>query len=174
MIHLFVCLCVCVLSRVQLCHLMNCSPPGSFCLWNSPGKNTGGGCHALLQGIFPTQESNPHLLLWHVGSLPVVPLGKLYIYSWEAVYIYIHTPTHIHIYVYMGFSGGSDSKESACNAGDLGLIPGSGRAPGKRNGYSCQYSWGFLVAQMVKESACNVGDPGLIPGSERCPGEGDG
>ena len=34
----------------------------------------------------------------------------------------------------MGFPGGSDSKESACNAGDLGLIPGSGRSPGGGNG----------------------------------------
>ena len=35
----------------------------------------------------------------------------------------------------------SDSKESACNAGDLGSIPGSGRSPGKRNGYPLQYSY---------------------------------
>ena len=40
----------------------------------------------------------------------------------------------------MGFPGGSDGKESACNAGDLGLIPGSGRSPGKGNGYPLQYS----------------------------------
>ena len=33
-----------------------------FCPWNSPGKNTGVGCHSLLQGIFPTQGLNPHLL----------------------------------------------------------------------------------------------------------------
>ena len=39
-----------------------------------------------------------------------------------------------------GFPGGSDSKESACNAGDLGLIPELGRSPGERNGYSLQYS----------------------------------
>ena len=39
-----------------------------------------------------------------------------------------------------GFSGGSDDKESACNAGDLGLIPGSGRSPGERNGNPLQYS----------------------------------
>ena len=38
------------------------------------------------------------------------------------------------------FPGGSDSKESACNAGDLGSIPGSGRSPGKRNGNPLQYS----------------------------------
>ena len=36
---------------------------------------------------------------------------------------------------YMGFPGGSDGKESACNAGDLGSIPGLGRSPGERNGY---------------------------------------
>ena len=33
-----------------------------FCLWDSPGNNTRVGCHALLQGIFPTQRSNLHLL----------------------------------------------------------------------------------------------------------------
>ena len=37
-------------------------PTRLLCPWDSPGKNTGGGCHALLQGIFPTQGSNLHLL----------------------------------------------------------------------------------------------------------------
>ena len=41
---------------------------------------------------------------------------------------------------FMGFPGGSDGKESACNAGDLGLIPGLGRSPGEGNGYPLQYS----------------------------------
>ena len=40
----------------------------------------------------------------------------------------------------MGFSGGSDPEESAYNAGDLGLIPGSGRVPGEGNDNSLQYS----------------------------------
>ena len=40
----------------------------------------------------------------------------------------------------MGFPGGSDGKESACNSRDPGLIPGSGRSPGEENGYSLQYS----------------------------------
>ena len=40
----------------------------------------------------------------------------------------------------MGFLGGSDGKVSACNAGDLGLIPGSGRSPGEGNGNPLQYS----------------------------------
>ena len=39
-----------------------------------------------------------------------------------------------------GFPGGSDSKESACNARDLGSFPGSGRSPGEGNGYPLQYS----------------------------------
>ena len=41
---------------------MDCRPPGPSLNGESPGKNTGVGCHALLQGIFPTQGSNPHLL----------------------------------------------------------------------------------------------------------------
>ena len=50
-----------------------------LCPWDSPGKNTGVGCHFLLQGIFPTQGSSPHLvhlLHWQVGSLPLTPPGK--------------------------------------------------------------------------------------------------
>ena len=39
-----------------------------------------------------------------------------------------------------GFPGGSDNKASACNAGDLGLIPGQGRSPGEGNGNPLQYS----------------------------------
>ena len=39
-----------------------------------------------------------------------------------------------------GFPGGSDGKESACNTGDPGLIPGSGRSPGEGNGNPLQYS----------------------------------
>ena len=41
-------------------------------------------------------------------------------------------------------------RESACNAGDLGLIHGLGRSPGEGNGYPLQYSWPSLVAQLVK------------------------
>ena len=41
---------------------------------------------------------------------------------------------------FMCILGGSDSKESTCNAGDPGLIPGSGRSPGEGNGYPLQYS----------------------------------
>ena len=50
----------------QLCLTLfdpkDCSPPGSSVHGDSPGKNTGVGCHALLQGSFPTQGLNPGLL----------------------------------------------------------------------------------------------------------------
>ena len=52
---------------------------GQFPLWDSPGRNTRVGCHALLQGIFPTQGLNPcllSLLHWQAGSLPLGPPGK--------------------------------------------------------------------------------------------------
>ena len=54
-------------------------PSRLLCPWDSPGKSTGVGCHALLQGIFPTQGSIPHLLCllhWQVGSLSLAPPGK--------------------------------------------------------------------------------------------------
>ena len=46
--------------------------------------------------------------------------------------------------------GSSAGEESTCNAGDPDLIPGSGRSPGEGIGYSLQYSWASLVAQLVK------------------------
>ena len=58
-------LCCAVLSHSvesTLCNLVDCSPQGSYVHGDSPGKNTRMGCHALLQGIFPTQGSKPGLL----------------------------------------------------------------------------------------------------------------
>ena len=81
-----------------------------LCPWESPGKNTGVDYDALLQGIFPTQRSNPCLLHWQLVSLP------------------------------LDFPGGSDSKAFAYNEGELGLIPGLGRSPGEGNGNPLQYS----------------------------------
>ena len=54
-------------------------PARLLCPWDSSGKNTGVGCHALRQGIFLTQGSNLHLLCllhWQGGSLPLAPPGK--------------------------------------------------------------------------------------------------
>ena len=50
----------------------------------------------------------------------------------------------------MGFPDSSVGKESACNAGDPGSIPGLGRSAGEGIGYPLQYSWASPVAQLVK------------------------
>ena len=50
----------------------------------------------------------------------------------------------------MGFPDSSAGKESACNAEDPGVIPGSGRSAGEETGYPFQYSWASVVAQLVK------------------------
>ena len=47
-----------------------------FCPWDSPDKNTGVGCHFLLQEIFQTEGANPSLLHWQVGSLLTELPGK--------------------------------------------------------------------------------------------------
>ena len=71
---LCVCTCVCVQSLQScqtLCNPMDCIPPGSSLHGDSPGKNTGVGCHALLQGIFLTQGSNLSflcLLHWQAAT----------------------------------------------------------------------------------------------------------
>ena len=93
---------------------------------DSPGKNTGVGCHFLLQRrrlLFNSWIGKIH---WRRDRLP--------------------TP------VFLGFPCGSAGKESACNVGDLGSIPGLGSSAGK-------------------ESACVMGDLSLIPGLGRFPRE---
>ena len=55
----------------------DCSPSGSsLCPWAFSGKNTGVGCHFVLQGIFPAQGLNPHLLHWEADSFTTEPPGK--------------------------------------------------------------------------------------------------
>ena len=64
------------------------------------------------------------------------------------------------MYQPIGFLDGSDGKESACNSGDLGSIPGSGRSPGEGNGYPLLYSclknsmdrgaWGAIIHRVIK------------------------
>ena len=79
---------VCVLSlftRPILCDPMDYSPTRLLCAWDSPGKNAGVGCHALLQGILLIQGLNLyllHLLPWKAGSLPLVP---------DVQYLILHT-----------------------------------------------------------------------------------
>ena len=72
-----------------------------------------------------------------------------------------------------GFPDSSVGKESTCNAGDLGSIPGSGRSPAEGIGYPSPVFLGFPGGSPGKESAMWAGDLGLIPGLDRSPGEGN-
>ena len=56
-------------SCSTLCNLIDCSPPGSFCPWNSPGKNTGMGSHFLLQKGHPDQGIKPESSAFLADSL---------------------------------------------------------------------------------------------------------
>ena len=74
-----------------------------FCPWDSPGKNTGVGYHAFLQGNLSDPRIKPHLLdvnlHWQVGSLPLAPPGCV------CRYICIYTCTYIYFYIHKKKSG---------------------------------------------------------------------
>ena len=86
-----VCVCVCVCVHTCLCSVVLESLRSHrlkltrlLCPWSFPGKDTGVGCHFLLQGIFPTQGSKLHLLCllhWQADSLPLNHLENLYCYQ---------------------------------------------------------------------------------------------
>ena len=71
----FVCVGVRTQSCPTLCNPMDCSTPDIFVHGILQGKNTGVGCHVLLQGLFLTQGWNLHLLLGQADSLPLSHLG---------------------------------------------------------------------------------------------------
>ena len=64
------------------------------------------------------------------------------------------------------FPDSSVGKESACNAGDPGSIPGSGRSSGEGIDYPLQYSWASLVAQLVKNPPAMQETPVQFLGQE--------
>ena len=71
---------VCAQSCLTLSETMNCSFQSPLSTGDFPDKNTGVGCYFLLQGIFPSQGLNPHLLhllYWQADSLPTCHLGSL-------------------------------------------------------------------------------------------------
>ena len=82
---------------------MDCYPASLFCPWDSPGKNTGVGYHAFLQGNLSDPRIKPHLLdvnlHWQVGSLPLAPPGCV------CRYICIYTCTYIYFYIHKKKSG---------------------------------------------------------------------
>ena len=156
-------------SCPALCNPMDCSVPGSSVHGDSPAKNTGEGCHALLQGIFLTERSNSDLLhcrhiLYHLicqGSprileWVVMPFSRGY--SWPrnqtrvsciigGLYQLSHQGRSLcldQLYSQQprgGFPCGSAGKESAHSVRSrLGFDPWVGEIPWRREGYPLQYS----------------------------------
>ena len=78
------------------------------------------------------------------------------------------------LYNIIGFPDSSVGKESACNAGDPGSIPGSGRSSGEGIGYPLQYPWASFVAQLVKSLPAMRETWVQSLGWEDSPGEGKG
>ena len=89
------CAAVCLVARScqTLFNPMDCSPPGSSVHGDPPGKNTGVGCHALLQGIFPTQGLNPGFpyCKWILYCLSHQGSPTISIYSLHTHYHHINT-----------------------------------------------------------------------------------
>ena len=123
--------------------------------WGSPGRNTGVGCHFLLQRMKVKSErevaqscltlSNP--LDCSLPGSSVHGIFQARVLKWGAMaffeiqkYAALNKIKFISHPVRRGFPCGSAGKESACNVGDLGLIPGLGKSPGEGKGYPLQYS----------------------------------
>ena len=138
---------------------MDCSPRGSSVCGDSPGKNTGVGCHFLLQGswhrdqIWSPALQADSLPLSHQGSFQVHFISEhwpLEMLLWtqkteqtcisvsveNSNYRLLHRVER-NLFIYDVKRVG---KESACSTGDLGSIPGLGRSPGEGKGYQLQYS----------------------------------
>ena len=107
--------------------------------------------------------------IWKISIMPIPSFfhkkrrNVLFICYWNFLFHYfLNQPTifYAHLWycginnkmwlIWVGFPDSSVGKESACNAGDPGSIPGSRRSTGEGIGYSLQYSWASLVAQLVK------------------------
>ena len=96
----FLCVCSVTHSCLTLCDPLDCVTHQAPLSMEFSRRDAGVGSNFLLQGIFPTQGSNPHLLHllhWQAGSLPLVPTGKrLYI----CLYVCMHICVYIYIYIY--------------------------------------------------------------------------
>ena len=116
-----------------------------------PGENAGVGCHFLHQGIFliPMHEMQEtlgsHTLLLFSGCLHISFTSKPCGFTLKNFHKFTHFLSSLTAFTLlqvtcMGLPTWLSDKESACKAGDMGLIPGSGRSPGVGNGNPLQYS----------------------------------
>ena len=150
---------------------MDCSPPGPSVHEDSPGKNTGVGCHALLQGTFPTQGSNSGLpqcrwiLYWlsNQGS-PIIHYWTIFnhqILSGRGGSIILRLSCGFYGVLIVIYVVGARTFDT----GDTGI----GKNRCKIYEAKCKLSW----CSAGKESACIVGDLGSILGFGRSLGEGN-
>ena len=93
------CCCLFAKSYLTLLTPHGLQPARLLCPWDFPGKNTGEGCHFLLQGIFPILGLNLCLLLWQTDSLPLSLLGSYVRYNIYVIYIWYNN-----LYVTSGFN----------------------------------------------------------------------
>ena len=134
-------------------------PTRLLCPWDSPGKNTGVGCHFLLQCVKVKNESEvaqrPTLCDPMDCSLPGSSVHGIFqarVLEWVAM-SFSRRPRlkswvrkipwrrdRLPTSVFLGFPGGSDCKESTCSARDPGSIPGLGRCRGGGHGNPLQYT----------------------------------
>ena len=127
------------LNLTLCCGSVECSP-GTWllCPWNFPGKNTGVGCHFLLQGIFPTPGSHLcllHLLHWQADSLPLA-LHGLEHSKWSTNALYCQRANWASQMALV-------VKNTSASAGRLrrpGFDPWVGRYPGGGHGNPLQHS----------------------------------
>ena len=141
-------------SSLTLCDPMHCSLPGS-CFhgifqarvleWVALSYSRDLESNGLLIPIqHRGSESSARQWCCNRTCMPVLFIMskvRMFISKPRNLSIYNILTWDIYTYIpYMGFAGGSDGKESACSAGDLGSIPGSGRSPGGGNSYPLQYS----------------------------------
>ena len=117
------------------------------------------GSYSLLQGIFPDPGiEEPGFPALQADSLPYEPQESPLSFTRDCKHIVLHNKHNKTMKVYFtgegtpGFPYSSVGKEPTCNAGDPGSIPGWGRSAGEGIGYTLQYSWAALVAQLVKNS----------------------
>ena len=145
-------------------------PTRLLCSWDSPGRNTGVGCHTLLQGIFLTQGSNLCLLCllhWQVDSLPLShvesPMPILYILYLSSVYLYTsYSAITLNHYIYSTLYMLSRSVVSS-SLRPHGLYVAH-QAPVSM-GFSRQEYW----SRLPLPSPGNLPDPGIKPVSLMSP-----
>ena len=141
-VHACMLSCLVVSDSLWLCELWSAR---FFCPRDFPGENAGVGCHFLHQGIFliPMHEMQEtlgsHTLLLFSGCLHISFISKPCGSTLKNFHKFTHFLSSLTAFTLlqvtcMGLPRWLSDKESACKAGDTGLIPGSGRSPGVGNG----------------------------------------